>query len=99
MSKICRYLVPLLVLTAALAVDPVALASKYFPSFQGTIDSVDFIKHTISVNHHTYPVSSKAIYRGAQGFGVLSSGMHIEFSVDQAGGSSQTITEITVLSR
>ena len=99
MLKSYRYLAPLLVLMASMAVDPAALASKYFRSFQGTIDSVDFIKHTITVNHATYPVSAQAIYHGTPGFGMLSKGLHIEFSLDQAGGGSGTIAEITVLSR
>lgn len=99
MSNIYRRLMLVIALSAGLALSLAASASDYFPSLRGTIDSIDFLKHTISVNNHTYPVSSKASYTGAQGFGVLSQGMNIEYFLEDLPGGGSEIVAITVLQR
>lgn len=85
---------------AALLVLQEAIASTFIPIKKGAITSIDVLKHTITVDKHVYRVSSKAVYQGAQGFGVLVPGMKIEYFLDNTpAGNSSTITRIIVLTR
>src|SRR5215469_12289718 len=96
MSIIRRFLA-----TVAIAIGLTLLgtahASNYQQEFQGKINSIDFIKHTITVNNHTYAVSPKANFNGAQGFGVLTTGLTIQYFVTDEQDGSQTIIEITIV--
>ena len=101
MSNILRRLVLIIGLSMGLALSVAASASRPIPSVRGTIDSIDYVQHTISVNHHTYRVAAEASYAGtgARSFGALSRGMNIEcFLRDLRGGGSE-IVRINVLPR
>ncbi|HEV2110247.1 MAG TPA: hypothetical protein VGT99_02745 [Gammaproteobacteria bacterium] len=85
-------------LLGGLAASPPASASNYVKIQSGTIQSTDFLKHTITVNGQTYAVTSATVYSGNMSFSLLSAGMKIQyFLAGPATGGSQTIVRIIVL--
>ena len=85
-------------LLGGLAASPSASASNHVQILSGTIQSTDILKHTVTVNGHTYTVTSATTYSGKMSFSLLSAGMKIQyFLADPATGGSQTIVRIIVL--
>lgn len=100
MSNVYRNSMVGAALFAALIGWQAVFASTYIPIRTGTISAIDFLKHTVTVNEHVYRVSPKATYQGAQGFGVLSNGMKIEYFLENVpSGNPSVITRIIVLSQ
>lgn len=91
-------LVLVVALLASFAGSRPAAASNYMPIETGTIQSLDILKHTLTVNGRTYKVSAKASYVGSLGFSVLSPGMKIRYFLGQSkAGQPQSIVRIIVL--
>lgn len=85
-------------LLGGLTASPSAFASNYVQIQSGNIQSTDFLKHTITVNNHTYSVTSATTYSGNMSFSLLSAGMRIQyFLTGPATGGPQTIVRIIVL--
>lgn len=54
-----------------------------FKAHTGTIQNIDYLHHAITVNGHTYAVTSDARFSGIAGFSVLHIGMPIRFVLSQ----------------
>jgi len=73
--------------------------ATYHVAFRtGTIQSINVLKHTLTINGYTYKVSPKATYVGSLGLSVLSAGTKIRYFLASAkSGQSQIIVRIIVL--
>lgn len=52
---------------------------------KGTVQSIDYLHHAISINGQTYAVAPNASYNGVAGFSVLHIGMPIAYTLGSAG--------------
>lgn len=78
-----------LVLAAALLLgfvsSPPAHAATGSPGaivIKGTVQSIDYLHHAITVNKQTYVVAKNAKFNGVAGFSVLHVGMPIAYSLE-----------------
>ena len=85
-------------LLGGVTVNGPANAVNLSPIKMGTIQSVNILKHTLTVNGRTYKVSSKATYVGSLGLSVLSAGIKIRYYLGRAkAGQSRSIVRIIVI--
>ena len=70
----------------------------------GTVQSIDYLHHTITVNGETYAVSSRAKFTGIGGFSVLHVGMPVQCMLSSSptvgpdSGSSSSMTAPIIIS-
>ncbi len=78
-----------------------ALAAYAIPESRmgtGTIGTVNYAARTLTVNGHTYPISSKAFVTGAKSFENLQTGMRVRYIMNgPVNKTSSVITHIIVL--
>lgn len=91
-------LLMLAALLGGLAVPPAAPASSYVRTQVGTIQSTDFLKHTVTIDGRSYVVTDATTYGGRMSFSLLHRGMKVQyFLTGGTAGGTQTIVRIIVL--
>ena len=85
-------------LLLGLATCQAALANRPVEVFQGSIETIDYGNHAITVNHQSYKVSPRASFTGVTGFESLQQGMQVRFILaTPPSGSEPMIMNLTVM--
>ena len=94
-SKLLKLLAGALLLGLALAPSSwAAFGESPAQVLKGTVQSIDYLHHAITINGQIYAVAANASYSGVAGFSVLHIGMPIAYTLRDAGQFQESATQL-----